>query len=627
MAYNLFGKEFEFIETGRWLHGSSESACAGFETNLPAESCVEYGPTVRYGQRTPATQRFDYLHLHYLKGLKPGRIYHYRLSARDERGNRIVSSDKTFRTALDANLRRIPEDFRGPPFVLDRPGTTYLVTKDLIIEGRAIEIRANDVTLDLGGHTVTYDNVRQGPPGELGDFPKFIDKSAFGVFVQGLNFKILNGTIRQGAGKDGSQVNAIGFNPIYLLSWGTGSEHGEIAGLTLDYSGDQMTGICTHEARTCEIHHNAIRDRGTVIMNRHQGCDAIGRAAEGKVHHNLVLRARHRGLGGLEVFDNEIYLDSFATNSFGICPVAGGKYYGNRIFGTGYHPVGIGWASEITVKENFIDIACDHPNARASEYGEQSSGNGMRLTQYAEMKVPYENMLYENNVIVVRGRSGCQMRGVQFFSDPFVKNLVFRKNIVKALAEDEETQQISCVTTQGNASRTKEMLPIRYEDNTFISNRLNVRFGDYYGVGSNHQFIRCKFVRVGDDPKYSTFFFDTGLPCKNHVLLDCLFEGGAGLDRVSWADKKADADFSVKWTLTLKSPSAAEVVIDDQSGAEVFHGKLEATRPLSVPLTEYVQKPGGKTYETPHQYQVSIGEKRVSGEVMMDQPQTVDVVP
>ncbi len=230
LAYAIFGKEFRFIESGLWLYGSIESACVGFETNLPGRSYVEYGLTAKYGLKTSDIDRFCYLHLHYLSNLKPRQTYHYRLVAIDERGNRIATADKTFHTAPDRYMGHIPDDIHGPPYRLDHPGITYIVTKDLTIDGRAFEIKAKDVTLDLGGHTVTYDNAHQGPPGESGDFPKFIKKSAFGVIVIGNceNYRILNGTIRQGAGNDGSQLNTIGFNPIYL-----GSQNGEIAGLTL----------------------------------------------------------------------------------------------------------------------------------------------------------------------------------------------------------------------------------------------------------------------------------------------------------------------------------------------------------------------------------------------------------
>ena len=624
LTYTAFGKELKFDASGDWVHASVTSASVGFETVLPATSSVEYGPTTSYGQRTKVADRFCYLHLHYLRGLQPGRRYHYRLVASDERGNRIATPDRTLETKADRGIIHIPADIRGPTYVLNRPGATYLVTEDLIVAGRAFQITAKNVTLDLGGHEVVYDNAHMGPPGELVDFPKYIEKSAFGVYTAAINFKILNGAIRQGAGRDGAQVNAIGFNPIYLMSQNN-FESGEIAGVTLDYTGDQMSGICTHWTEVCDIHHNVVRDRGTVIMNRHQGCDGIGRLAKGKVHHNLLLRVRHRGLGGKEVYHNEIYGDSFATNSFGIWPVAGGTYYGNRIFGSGYHFVGVGWASGITVRNNFIHIQGVKPNGRSAEYGDQDSGNGIRLTQYADAKEPYKNLLYCDNVIVVKGKYGCQARGVQFFSDPYVENLVFRNNLVKAIVEDDETDHVSCVTTQGNADRTAHMLPILYEDNTFTSNVLNVRFGDYYGVGSRHHFIRCKFVRSGDDKRYRTFFFDSGgLPCKNHVLLDCTFQGGASLQSVSSADAKADADFAVQWTLDLRTVPAAVVTIKDKTGKDVFRGQSDASGQARVALCQYVQKPSGKIYCTPHTVIITKVGKTVTKVVDVDRPQTLE---
>jgi hypothetical protein len=460
-----------------------------------------------------------------------------------------------------------------------------------------------------------------GSPGTPPYFPVYVAKSAFGVLVQGSNFRILNGIIRQGAGKDASQANAIGFNPFYV-----GAEPVEIAGIMLDYSGDQMTGICTHFVEVCNIHHNVVCDRGTVITDRHQGCNGIGRLgglAKGVVHHNLLLRVRHRGVAGKEVYHNEIYGDSFDTNSFGISVMPGGKYYGNRLFGTGYHFVGFNWATGITVCNNFIHIQGDKPNSRSPEYGDQNSGDGIRLTQYGGSNKLYENLLYHHNVIVVNGKLGGHERGIQFFSDPYVKNLVFRNNIVKAIVQDNETKQVACVVAQGNADRANQMLPILYEDNTFISNVLNVRFGDYYGVGSNHRFVRCKFVRIGDKPRYRTFYYETGYPCKNHVLLDCTFEGGASLDSVGWADKKAEDDFTVQWTLSIHTSPGATVLIADRRGAEVFTGWANGTGQIDVPLAQYIQKPGGRTYLTPHRVTVTTEGKTATKMILMDKRQTV----
>jgi hypothetical protein len=395
--------------------------------------------------------------------------------------------------------------------------------------------------------------------------------------------------------------------------------------MTLEYAGGQMSGICTHWTELCHVHHNVICDRGTAIADRHQGCDGIGRAARGIVHHNLLLRVRQRGLGGKEVCHNEIYGDSFAANSFAVSVVPDGKYYANRIFGTGYHFVAMDWAGGVTVNNNFIHVQGGSPTARSDEFGVQASGNGFRLTQYAGSQVDYDNALYHDNVVVVRGRGGCQMRGVQFFSDPHVKNLVFRHNLVKALAEDDRTRKISCVVAQGNPGGTDRPPPVLYEDNTFIANVANVSFGDDYGAGSNHWFFRCKFVRSGGDPRYKTIVIDTHATCKNHLFRDCIFADGASSASAASADKDADADYAVQWTLTLESAPNADVIVRERNGREAFRGKTDAAGALKLPLTECIRSPAGADYRTPHEIRVISGEKNAEKQVKMDKAQTLRV--
>jgi len=123
------------------------------------------------------------------------------------------------------------------------------------------------------------------------------------------------------------------------------------------------------------------------------------------------------------------------------------------------------------------------------------------------------------------------VRGVQFFSDPYVKNLVFRDNTIKVISEDSKTTVGGCVVVHGLAERSPQHLPIFYNNNTFISNTCNVMFGDDYGIGSNHQFRNCRFVRVGNDSRYHTI--QAGYwhwPTYNHLFIDSQVEGGASLE-------------------------------------------------------------------------------------------------
>ena len=625
LTYTFAGKTLKFLDEGLWTHGSETSAAVGFETNLPAKAYVEYGETAAYGTRTQPQERHFYVHLRYLTGLKRNTLYHYRFVATDERGNRLTSQDMTLQTKTPANVVRIPEDMEGPPYNLDRKDATYLVTRDLTIEGLAFDVKVNNVTLDLGGHTVVYDNKHWGPVKPAKSFWDWIHKGKYGLrLMKGSGLRVLNGTLKQGTGNDACQRGSIGYNPMYLK----GGSKMEIAGVTIDYSGPQVIGIYNHWGGSdSAFHHNVFIDRGTKITNRHgAGSRAmiISRQKNVKVHHNLVKRTRQGGLGGNEVYHNEVCMDSWGTNSFGVAAAGGGKAWGNRIVGGGYHICAFGWGSQITGHHNFVHLKA-HPfkEKRWPEYGQYASVNAQRLTQYGGSKRVMENNLYHDNVFVVHSSGGRQTRGVQVSSDPFVKNYVFRDSIVKMIADDEKTSNASCIVTQGIYTRTDEMLPVYYRNCTFISNTCNVKFGDGYGVGSNHRFENCKFVKVGDHPKYRTFWFGRGYPCKNHVLLDCTYEDGADPGKVQWVNEKADHSFSVAWTLTVRTTPGAKITITDKTGAEVFSGAADAKGVVKAPLVQYVQKMTGRTEKTPHVVNVERGGAKAEKRVTMDQAKAI----
>jgi len=206
--------------------------------------------------------------------------------------------------------------------------------------------------------------------------------------------------------------------------------------------------------------------------------------------------------------------------------------------------------------------------------------------------------------------NGSQIRGVEFFSDTYIKGLTLRDSIVKVESQDEATTKAACVATQGLADRKDAQNPVFYRDCTFISNINILRLGDDYGVGCNHQFLRCRFVKTGNDPRVRTVaamgaFWSTG-----HRLIDCVFEGGASAEDVDWGKTKPGTrDYTVEWTLTVKTSPGTEVAIADAKGAEVFKGKAGEDGSVLVPLAEYRMGHAGKEALTPHT--VSAGGKTV----------------
>ena len=584
LTYRACGEALTFVDTGLWLHVSETSACVAFQTNLPARTAVEYGPGLPYTERAAGDDRYFYIHVRYLRDLKPDTEYHYRLVATDERGKTVHSADATFRTATPAPVVRVPGDLGKPPFVLDKPKTTYLLTAELTADAAAFEIAADGVTLDLGGHTVVYNNVKQTDP--AGNFWAFIRESAVGVRVarRGLKgFRILNGTIRQGAGGNGAEAQLIGYSPI-LIQGGSG----EVAGVTADYYATQLSGIATKWVGACEVHHNVVIDRGSAIKNRHHSTQAIGATAS--IHHNLIRRARQGGISGPSgstIFANEVHIDSVCTNSFGIgyYKSRNAECFANRIFGTGYLVIGIGTVSkgvgDIKVHDNFIHLQAVAPDQRWAEYGAQSGAYCTRITWGGE------NLDYANNVMVTRGRDGGMVRGVWACPEPDITGVVFR-------------------------------------DNTVISNFCHVLLGEPYGVGCNAQFINNRFVKVGPDREdYRTIQIGHwNKLCIGHRFIDSTFEGGAGYDAVKFV-AEGQREFSVGWTLTVKTAPGATVTIHDAAGKEAFSGIAPADGRLQTPLLAYMHTATGKTMLTPHKLTATKDGRSATATVTMNAPQTV----
>ncbi len=608
LIYDKVGHSLRVIPEGSWSHISVYSAAISWETNLPARTRVEYGTTQAYGSFTGWSDRHYYVHLHHLAGLLPQTTYHHRLVSVDERGNTVYSEDRTFTTdSLGAKIR-IPQDFPvgTTKFVCDQTGGTYLLTQDITADGRAIEIAAQDITLDLGGRTITY-NTAHIPVSDPDDnYWNYINQSANGVWlrpnVRGSK-RILNGFIKQGPGNDSANHQGIGFSPIY---WSDSA--GEIAGVSVEYSGVQISGIYAHYADgSTNIHHNMVTDRGTQLIDRHQGCSAIIGAAN--MYNNLVRRARHRGIGaGNNTHDNEIHLDSWATNSIGLAVVGDSPnaYRNNRIMGTGYHVVAIGWnlydTSNVTISDNIVQLVGVAPSGRFLEYDEQTSLNGVRITQYGGESSRYDNWLYEHNLIsiLVKGSAlingtinACQGRGVQLASDPYISDVVFRDNVVKVVADeaDPNITNASCVVTQGLSDRWETANPVVYDGNTFISNFTHVRFGDDYTSGSNHDFRNNRFLKAGNHSRYHTF---TGgywiYPSRGHRLFDNTYEGGAAYDDVVW-NGSGVRNYMVGWTLNLTTNPGALVIVKGPDGEIEYFGTADAQGHAYPELNHWLFQP------------------------------------
>ena len=637
LIYENFGNKLEVKENSKWNYFSEKSATIAWETNLPAKTYVEYGTGKNYSYKTDIQERNFYIHVHYLKNLKKNRLYHYKLVSIDERGNKTESEDMVFSTRVINNAIYIPGDLGTPPYILDKKNSVYIVTEDIIADRTAFNITAPGVTIDLGGHTITHAN--QLIP-EL-DYLN-LEKSGVGIRrvdydTQQSGLTILNGTIKQGAAKNNQDYTAAkdmlrpdperkkrleknssrGFSGIEITNY----SDVEIAGVTVEYHFPQTWGMRFESAYgKYNIHHNIITDKGNQLFNRHGGgtVRSIGfRSGSGvytskyklnnddneiQVHHNLIKRTRHNALNiAQKVYNNEIYVDSWAVNSFAISPHKyRGQVHDNKIFLTGYYACGILWATtDLDVSNNFIHMESiatmiEKPlkGRRLIEtWGEQDIVAGMRLTNYGKGGQERENLSYTNNLIIGNCRGGAEMRGTEFYSDYSIRNLVFSNNIIKIETDDTISHKAACVDTQGAFNDRSKHLPLYYKDCSLISNICNVRFGDEYGQGSNHQFINCKIIKTGNNPNYHTFVFDGHSSVFNHVFLDCEFIGGASYKNVYWNNTQSLSNYRIAWTLDIKTNPGAKILIKDKNGKIKVEAVANTSGQYSTSLVQCIIRP------------------------------------
>jgi hypothetical protein len=601
-----FGDALTFEEIGFWEHNSYTSHVVGFTTNLPAISIIEYGETTAYGDTIVQSESYYYQHLYYIRGLESGKTYHYRFLAQDYDGAEIVSADHTFTTQqLTADVIRIPEDMESePPYVLTQGNVKYVLTQDLIVPTMAINIKAHNVELDLDGHTIIYDNV----PSTVIGSGIYDEKATFGIRA-GLwnftNFRILNGIIKQGV-NGGTGAIGQGYNPLFLNHMGSAS-YNEVAGLTVDYYGGSIGGMWTGNGH---IHHNVLYDRGTEIDDRHAAVRAISRGAD-YVHPNSVVafnslrRFRHCGIGAYSgrIEYNELYSDSFDTNSFALAAGNDVTLSHNKIFGMGYLPIGIGWGSNLDVRNNFIYMRGFAPAKRSEEYGRNSAIAGMRITDGN-----VQNILYEDNIIVLKPEDGCtQARGIWGFNAVNNKNIVYRRNIVKVEAmpgnlrnpekgvnadnanptayyNNDVNYALAAVTFSERAGNPAEGAPVAdpvvFEDNHLIGNVNLVVIGEGYGICNSVWMYRTKLEKIEHDSEFfrpvrlGFWYWNTG----NNRIVDTEYIGFDESEMTPYfygGTGKMDIHYGKSKTLTLKN----------RNGTPLANRRIT----LTTPSDDYVQ--------------------------------------
>lgn len=589
----LFSELLMIQVDSTWQHVSRYSSVIGFQTNLPSNSYIRYGQGKSFDRKTAVQEREFFTHLHYLKGLSANTHYSYQIIINKQDGQTTKSVIKTFKTGLTGNVIELPT-YHGVPLVLKEDNTTYLLTENILSYGNAIEIDADNITLDLGGNTITVDR-------GVGE-SKFVSA----IIKNNTNkkkghLKILNGSIAQANSL--RSIDKANLSPVYINN----QQDMIIAGLSIDFHTAQTYGIFLRYPKGgLEIHHNNFTDKGYKVTNRHGASGARTvylqyapkKENQFKIFNNLVKRSRQNGFSKAQhIYGNEIYIDSWSTNAFAIQPnsqknIASGTIENNKIFLTGYHAIALSWAhKDLFAKNNLVIMQGinSERNRWFEKFGDQNSLNGIRLTNYGKGGQHRDHLHYTNNTIMGTARNGSMMRGSELFSDLNVNNISVENTFFDIRTADNSKSEVTAIVAHG--TRKSNVPAIQYLNNTLSSNTCNIRFGDSYGRGFNHHFINSTIEKTTGNKYYHTIIFDGGYDTSGHIFRDINFIGGAKADDVYWKQTGIQSAYKVQWSLQVKAPINSTVKIYDVKDKLVYEQQNTTMENIIIPLTEMTIRP------------------------------------
>lgn len=456
--------------------------------------------------------------------------------------------------------------------VLERENGRYLLTRDIEVEGTAFVIRASGVTLDLGGHQVTFRR-KEG------------EEKAHGVLVDGnrlRDIRIQNGRLIQ------PQEDCRGCTPVHLPR---GVERVEIAHLDIRYAGADASAISMHWGGSSHIHHNVIEDRGAAVSNRHQGVAAIeaGRGEGMRIHDNLIRRTRHIGIRSGEqgeIRDNAVFIDSVETNSTGIT-VKSGIIAGNRVEGEGVHPIGIWPGNDTRVTGNFVRVK----STRAGkEYGSTGAAC-LRMTWGNDGVETTDNIFIldtqekgEEKNFVSWGRAlwvGLPHEG---------ERALFARNLIVANSRGGSKAAAVAVVCD-NASDA-----LVFRENTVIGNWGLVLLADDYGHADGFpRFVENLFVRQGKAPGFRTIFSEYPGRPSTGIFISNRYENGASPEApaLEWhgTGRKELAFGRVRRVVAQDADGrpleGAEFEFLDPEGHRVYSGTTDASGRLRAEIIDY----------------------------------------
>lgn len=546
---------------------------------------------------------------------------------------------------------------------LDRPGTTYILQKDVSSPGTCFLIAADRVTLDLNNHTVTYATGGKWERGQetiahfhgvLGqacwdrggkaDPAVCADSFAFltvknGALIQAEGAPPYSHGIRVGQGR----WRAPAFENLRIRIHSPSSVGILVTG---GYGGTRLSKV-------------TVENQSVHVFNRHQLEGAavrlvdVGKNGDPDIIDGLrVIDGPQLGVldtaPGSKITNSHIALQGAFTNDFGIMLFGDRSRAASNTIAGRSRGIQVN-ARNIVVESNVIDTFEDAVNA---EYG----GCQMEGTFGIQLERGAARALVTKNDVRVRARA-CDARAFRATATQAGSNNRSTGNFYRALKDpavtkagvDKNKAQKPGRPVRAVAASFSGAKDIVLEGDTLEADTWNAEIN--FGGGTNIVLRGVTFIKGANAREdYATFALLPGSdnPTDQRILaelrvIDPIFRQGAAADSffmhpTGFQKWVMPAEYSIQWTFNLKVVSAdnaalsgVSVNIVDQRGASVAQAVTDSDgRIPSLPLTAF------RRFNTPQSIEkevfsyvvkLTLGERRQEFKQQLSEPvQRVEIL-
>lgn len=496
------------------------------------------------------------------------------------------------------------------PGVLDTPGATYVLTKDVTAEHSAFMIKGDDITLDLGGHTVTYgtavgvdrsSGVFLRPAGGEEPF-KGVPKEGFGG---GNRFTLRNGRIVQGPQpvaekltmRSGRVMDAAGPVPgrscfaVYVR----GCRGLEISNVTTEVNSRDTDNLYIRECVDVHIHDNHCISKVREITDRHYPGTGVITVAGVRgpidIHHNVIDGGGQWGIrvsGGREptghlvlLHHNIIRHHSYTTNGYAIGAAAPNmRIYANVITpeaGRGVHLTGTG----IDFFNNIVDVK-EKPNP---EYP-RTRAHGIKLEGCRH------TLVHHNYSRAVAAEGYGDAAPLDFSVRTHSANRIFKNTIVAQREPNAGNFWATSINLYSNQPRSLTQV----HDNIFKTNHWHLRAD--WGGGRGFDFADNRFETIGDPQDYQFWLFaqSSRAESRNLTFQDNQLAGHTDYRRIGPlrpSIPRQGIDARILWTVNVNviDPAgkaiAGALITANVDGKEVASAVSGDNGRAALPLLDY----------------------------------------